>query len=56
MAYTIDQETCDACGACADDCPVEAIAAGEKYYTIDVDLCIDCGACEGTCPSESIHD
>lgn len=48
MAYKISDE-CIACGACADGCPVEAIAAGDKY-TIDPDKCIDCGACADTCP------
>jgi len=56
MAFKIDPETCSACGACIDDCPVEAISAGDNYYTIDADSCIDCGACESSCPSESIHD
>ncbi len=49
MAYKITDE-CIACGACADQCPVDAISdAGEKY-TIDADACISCGACAGVCP------
>ena len=49
MAYKINAEECIGCGACADGCPVEAIAAGD-VYTIDADKCIDCGACADTCP------
>ena len=56
MAFKIDPENCTACGACADECPVEAITTGDKFYSIDADSCIDCGACESTCPSEAIHD
>lgn len=53
MAYTISDE-CIACGACAADCPVDAISdAGEKYE-IDAETCIDCGACEETCPVDAI--
>ncbi len=48
MAYKITDE-CIACGACADQCPVDAISDGDKY-TIDADACISCGACAGVCP------
>jgi NAD-dependent dihydropyrimidine dehydrogenase PreA subunit len=54
MAYKIDPETCIGCGACVDDCPVEAISAVDDKYVIDADECIDCGACEGSCPTEAI--
>lgn len=49
MAYKIGDE-CIACGACAAECPVEAISAGDPTYVIDADTCIECGACEGVCP------
>ena len=49
MAYKITDE-CINCGACADECPVNAIAEGDTAYVIDADACIDCGACAGTCP------
>ncbi|MBQ8790387.1 MAG: 4Fe-4S binding protein [Ruminiclostridium sp.] len=48
MAYKITEE-CIACGACADQCPVEAIKEGD-VYSIDADACISCGACAGVCP------
>lgn len=49
MAYVINDE-CISCGACASDCPVEAISAGDSKFVIDEGLCIECGACAETCP------
>ncbi len=49
MAYKITH-ACISCGACAADCPVEAISEGDGIYVIDADKCIGCGACEGSCP------
>ncbi len=49
MAYKITDD-CISCGACAADCPVEAISEGDGIYVIDADTCIDCGACAGSCP------
>ena len=49
MAYIISDE-CISCGACAAECPVEAIAEGDGKYEIDADKCIDCGTCADTCP------
>ena len=48
MAYKIN-ESCISCGACAGACPMNCIAAGEKYV-IDAATCIDCGTCAGVCP------
>ena len=46
-------DDCVACGACASECPVEAISEGEPY-TIDPDTCTDCGACLDACPTGAI--
>lgn len=53
MAYVIT-DACVSCGACASECPVEAISEGDSKYEINADLCIDCGSCADTCPSEAI--
>ncbi len=49
MAYVINDE-CLKCGACAAECPVEAISEGADKYEINADVCIECGACAGACP------
>lgn len=51
MAFVIDS-SCIACGACIDECPVDAIKEGDAYE-IDADACIDCGACAGACPVDA---
>ncbi len=55
--YKITDE-CIACGACAEECPVEAISEtdDEEMYVIDQDLCTDCGECMDTCPTEAIEE
>ena len=52
MAYIID-DACISCGACAAECPVEAISEGDGKYVIDADACIECGACADACPVEA---
>ena len=54
MAYVISNE-CLACGACADSCPVGAIAMDDVkgIYVIN-DECLECGACTDTCPVGAI--
>lgn len=52
MAYKITDE-CISCGACASDCPVDAITEGEGIYVIDAEACIDCGACADSCPVDA---
>ena len=49
MAYKISDD-CVSCGACAEACPVEAIAEGDGKYEIDADKCISCGSCADACP------
>jgi Na+-translocating ferredoxin:NAD+ oxidoreductase RNF subunit RnfB len=51
----IDQESCAACGTCADErCPVKAISDEDGSYRVQPDRCIGCGVCVPSCPTESI--
>jgi electron transport complex protein RnfB len=51
----INQESCSACGVCADErCPMDAIAEENGAYKVLAERCIGCGACVSTCPTESI--
>lgn len=49
MAYVISDD-CISCGACAGECPVDAISEGDGKFVIDAATCIECGACESACP------
>ena len=49
MAYKIT-DACIACGACAANCPCEAISEGDGKYVIDPEKCAGCGACAENCP------
>ncbi|MBM4462468.1 MAG: hypothetical protein FJ012_03895 [Chloroflexi bacterium] len=44
----VDGGRCNACGICADRCPVEAIKVNESA-DVDINLCIGCGVCVPTC-------
>lgn len=55
MAHIISAE-CIVCGACAPECPVEAISEGSEQYEIDASMCIDCGACVDSCPVDAISE
>ena len=50
MAYKITDE----CIACADECPNDAITAGDDKYSINADECLDCGSCADACPNDAI--
>lgn len=49
----IDEESCTACEACVDRCPVGAIAM-EEAASVAREKCLGCGLCAGACPTESI--
>ena len=52
MAYIITDDGIS-CGACAGECPVSCISAGDDKYVIDADTCIECGNCANVCPVDA---
>lgn len=42
------------CRACADVCPVQAIAVKEDKFTLNSEICLSCGDCLFVCPTEAI--
>ena len=52
MAYKIT-DACISCGACAAQCPMDAISEGDTQYVIDAAKCIDCGSCASVCPMDA---
>ena len=53
MAVKIDTDSCIACGACVDTCPVEALSV-QDYAVVNEDECIECGACTSSCPVDAL--
>lgn len=52
---SIDEETCAACGTCAEErCPMDAVVEDNGGYKVQPERCIGCGVCTNTCPTESI--
>ncbi|MEG1524309.1 MAG: 4Fe-4S binding protein [Clostridia bacterium] len=49
MAFKINED-CISCGACAAECPAEAISEGTDRYQIDPAKCTECGNCADVCP------
>ena len=50
MRYSIDEDKCVGCTACARGCPVNAISGERKApHFIDQEKCIKCGACFEKC-------
>ena len=53
--YTINEEKCTGCTACAKKCPVEAISGEKKKpHVINQEKCIGCGVCYDTCKFSAI--
>jgi len=55
MPAKIIQISCDACGACGDACPADAVTIMSDYATVDNALCMDCGICLDECPNDAIE-
>lgn len=51
MVTIINLESCDGCGSCVDNCPVEVLAVSNgKVAVVDSSMCTDCGCCVIACP------
>jgi len=55
LTYTILEDACKGCMACAKACPVEAISGEKKkVHTINQALCIRCGKCFESCKLSAV--
>ncbi len=58
MAVYFIREThtgeCIGCGACAEICPVDAVALVDERAAVDTAWCIGCGVCAAVCPAQAI--
>ena len=50
----IDLESCVACGACVEVCPVDALTIEDSGAQVDDSLCVRCGTCVPVCPVEAL--
>ena len=47
-------DKCTLCGECVENCPVDAIEAGESALVFDYAKCIRCYCCDELCPNNGI--
>lgn len=51
---SVDKESCQSCGICAETCAFDAIAMNVTPI-IDVNACMGCGACVNLCPTGALR-
>ena len=52
---SVDREICVACGACAKECPKQAIGVYKGCYAVvKASDCVGCGRCARACPAGCI--
>jgi Fe-S-cluster-containing hydrogenase component 2 len=47
---------CDQCGACADNCPEDAIQLDHGVFFVDQDACTGCLTCVEVCPYDVMFE
>lgn len=52
MAFVII-DTCNTCGLCVDECPIEAIESGDPIFIIN-ETCCEFQECVAVCPEDAI--
>ena len=51
----VNRARCVSCGACAHECPREAIGVWKGCFAVaDAALCVGCGRCARVCPANCI--
>ena len=53
LLAAVDEEKCDACGACRDVCPDGAISV-DQTARVDRERCTGCGRCVAECPQGAL--
>lgn len=49
-----DSTLCTACGACVEQCPVQALTMKKDLPVVDADTCITCFCCQEICPEKAM--
>jgi NAD-dependent dihydropyrimidine dehydrogenase PreA subunit len=54
--YIVEADTklCEACGACVESCPFEALSLSDEHVAMDWEKCMGCGVCVDKCPNNGL--